>query len=125
MNRSFTRIIALALMAVLLVTLAGCESDGTAPVLADETAPVLPDAGRLNFDLSFFDSGEKFAPDNQADKALSKANFFNAYLRATIINLVTHFVLTPPVAAFSIAIACQLTALVIVVTSVDEPRHRR
>jgi hypothetical protein len=87
----------------------GCADEN--PVAPDggsgvsEGAPVLPAPERLDFDFSFFNDRDSMAAE-QDQSALrgSKRNFFNAYVRAVTIQAITHLVLTPPVAAFSIAL---------------------
>ncbi len=99
MNAIRNQKILLLLPALLIVLLAGCEADTTAPIDNSEPAeaPVLPNADALNLDLSFFDAGA------DGSKA-SRWNFFNAYLRAVVVSAMTHIVLAPPVAAFSVAL---------------------
>ncbi|MBK7704034.1 MAG: hypothetical protein IPI34_14680 [bacterium] len=92
---------AAALAAALLLGLfAGCAEQGlNAPdpnPQPQDQAPALPDADRLGIDLSFFQDGQ--------DKAIGQQNFFNAYLRAVIVSATTQLVLTPPVAAFALAL---------------------
>ncbi len=89
-------VLALALSSLLL---AGCGAD---PARPDPTAaaPTLPDPARIVPNLSFFDQGQEMA----AKGAATKANFINAYLRVAVANTLTHLVLTPPVAAFGVAL---------------------
>jgi hypothetical protein len=88
----------LAILAALLVGASGCVKDSTtSPEPADE-APTLPAPERLSFDWSFFDEREA------TERARSQNHFFNAYIRAIVVQAVTHFVLTPPVTAFALAL---------------------
>ncbi len=104
MNRNLKHLVLpiLAIAAVVL-SLCGCESNPTEPDTGDpgpgpmETAPTLPDPERLTFEFSFFASAEKMA------KA-GRDNFFNAYLRVVVIDLMVKYYLTPPIAAFSLAL---------------------
>ncbi len=98
----------LALTALILAG-AGCDTgpETTAPVgppPADQP-PVLPDPANLTFDFGFFDQAAAAAPDGREMTAKgNKSNFFNAYLRVIVIRAITGFVLTPPVAAFAVAL---------------------
>ena len=95
-----TRTIHLALIAGLAFGSAGCLQEtplGPDPDPETAQAPALPSAERLAFDFAFFQ--EPAAPDRA-----SRQNFFNAYIRAAVANAVTHLVLVPPVAAFSLAL---------------------
>lgn len=110
MNRLLSRLVIAPLAAAALIFgAAGCADEN--PVAPDggsgvsEGAPVLPAPERLDFDFSFFDSREGMAAQ-QGESGMrgSKRNFFNAYVRAVMVQAITHLVLTPPVAAFSIAL---------------------
>ena len=91
-----------AFLLIMTIAMVGCESDSpTTPENgATDAAPLLPNATRLNFDLSFFAPGE--ALEKSGDK--SHDNFVNAYLRAVVLEAMAHLVLTPPVTAFSLAL---------------------
>ena len=95
----------LTLLAVLTITvaLAGCASDDspTAPIAPTDQAPILPDPGLVTFDFSFFEQGS----DIEANKSLDEyENFLNAYLRVALLEVIARIVMTPPVAAFSLAL---------------------
>jgi len=100
MKRESLRPVTLALaLALALAQLAGCLGESpTAPSApSGEEAPVLPAPEKLTFDFDFF---REPALREQA----SKRNFLNAYLRVVIVSAVVHVGLTPPVAAFSLAL---------------------
>ncbi len=76
--------------------------------------PALPDAQQLQFDFTFFDQGESLGagwPRSSAG-ALSGSekaaghhdHFFNAYLRAVVLDAMAHMVLAAPVTAFAAAV---------------------
>jgi hypothetical protein len=99
----------IALMLALAIGLAGCDSDPATPDPNDNAAaPALPDPARLVPDLAFFDHGEvlvaKGASGDATAQAASKSNFINAYVRVVVVNALTRLVLTPPVAAFAVAL---------------------
>ncbi|MBU1676572.1 hypothetical protein KKA85_12430, partial [bacterium] len=102
MTRNKLRKMFLLLAALSLLALAGCSEDTPLAPIADPDpqteAPTLPDASKLQIDLSFFDQGRDL------DKAAARWNFFNAYLRAVVVTAMTEVVLAPPVAAFSLAV---------------------
>ncbi len=90
----------LLMAALSILALTGCSEDtplGPNPEPQAE-APTLPDASKLQIELSFFDQGKDL------DKDLTRQNFFNAYLRAVVVTAMTEVALAPPVAAFSLAI---------------------
>jgi hypothetical protein len=58
----------------------------------------LPPADLLNFDYEFFNRQQK--PEELA----SQTNYFNARVRVAVIQVITEFILTPPVTAFSLAL---------------------
>lgn len=95
----------LGLAALLLgsVLLAGCGTDSTGPDPNAATAPTLPNPEGLKVDLGFFTQAGKSLDVNSPDK-FGRANFTNAYLRAVIVGAMTDLVLTPPVAAFALAL---------------------
>jgi hypothetical protein len=99
--------LALLVLAALLALLTGCESDPTSPAgqdqLQQDQPPVLPDPGRLAFDLHFFDSGESLAATDLQLKGL-KTNFINAFLRVVVIDATARLLITPPLAAFALAL---------------------
>ncbi len=92
----------LLLAAIGILALTGCSEDTPLGPITDPEpqaeAPVLPDASRMEIDLSFFDQGKDY------DKSFPRENFFNAYLRAVVVTGLTELVLAPPVAAFSLAV---------------------
>jgi hypothetical protein len=76
----------------------GCLQEAPSGPAPDPSgAPALPRAERLNFDFDFFQ--EPTTPERA-----SRDNFFNAYIRAAVANAITHLVVVPPVAAFSVAL---------------------
>jgi hypothetical protein len=85
-------------LAAMLFALGGCDSDPTEPDTSG--APTLPDAQQMQIDLTFFDQAQ------QREKSGEKIgdNFFNAYLRVVVLNLMLRYYLTPPVAAFALAV---------------------
>lgn len=98
------RALGLVLIGMMVLAAAGCNTTApTEPVNGHDgddpgtVGPALPPADKLDFDFSFFDGADKEMRD-------SKENFFNAAIRVTVIQVVTRFVLTPPVAAFAAAI---------------------
>jgi len=88
---------------ILAVALAGCSDDDnpTAPE-PQQQAPVLPDPELITFDFSFFDQANGI--DAEAKALGEYDNFLNAYLRVALLNVVARIVMTPPVAAFSLAL---------------------
>ncbi len=95
-NRTITLITLLA--AALFLFLGGCESDPTGP--DNPSAPTLPNPEQLQVDLSFFDQAEQTAKTGEK----IGDNFINAYWRVAVINLMLRYYLTPPVAAFALAL---------------------
>ncbi len=102
--KRLNNIAALLRLALPIAALTGCEADNdsTAPLADSQEAPILPDPGKLTPNMTFFDSGADMQA--QAGKDFTKANFLNAYLRVAILNVMTRAVLTPPVAAFAVAL---------------------
>jgi len=99
--RSVTGLLALAnILLLLALNLAACGETGTAPENdLSATAPVLPEAERLNFDFRFFTESDLPAKaDGQYD------HFVNAYLRAVVLDAMGRLVLAAPVSAFSAAL---------------------
>ena len=97
---SLRKLRSLAAVATALILASGCVEE--LPTTPDsgpppETPPVLPPAETLTFDFNFF---QEPPPLERA----SKHNFFNAFVRVVVVKAVTHLVLTPPVAAFSLAL---------------------
>ncbi|MFH1680572.1 MAG: hypothetical protein ABIH26_08000 [Candidatus Eisenbacteria bacterium] len=87
-----------ASLALLLLFLAGgCVSEESPTAPAAE-APTLPDTSYFSFDYNFFNS-----PSKDAIEA-SQLNFLNAAIRVAVIKTVTDIVITPPVAAFALAL---------------------
>jgi hypothetical protein len=91
----------LAVLAGLILALAGCSDDDASPIGPQAEAPVLPEAADLTFDFSFFDDAEPLDP---AKAAGEYDHFVNAYLRVVVLDLVAHLVLAPPVTAFAAAV---------------------
>ncbi len=60
------------------------------------SAPALPAPELLQFNFGFFGQAEKTAGSNE--------NFFNAAIRVAVIEVITDFILIPPVAAISLAL---------------------
>lgn len=86
----------LAVLAILAVLGLGCgEETPTGPSTAK--APALPDSEWLDFDLRFFEGARKVEDG-------SHENFVNAVVRVAVLQTVTRLVLTPPVAAFALAV---------------------
>jgi hypothetical protein len=103
-------LVVLALMAMILSG-TGCdtESDTVDPLgpQPESQPPVLPDPARLTFDFGFFDQAAAAATAQDGQEMVAKgikSNFFNAYLRVIVIHAITNLVLTPPVAAFAVAL---------------------
>ncbi|MBD3220005.1 hypothetical protein GF314_02080 [bacterium] len=85
---------------VLAAGLTGCSDDAD-PTSPDAVAPALPAPEQLTFDFSFFAQGEQLDTDKEAGEY---SHFVNAYLRAALLDLMAHLVISPPVAAFSLAL---------------------
>lgn len=95
---SLIRTTTLAALAAMLLGSTGCfEESTTGPSASADEAPALPAPERLSFDFGFFQE------PSSLDRA-SHQNFFNAYVRAAVAGAITHLVLTPPVAAFTVAL---------------------
>ncbi len=93
-----SRSIHLVAVAGMLIALNGCfDESAVGPDSTPSEAPTLPTAERLSFNFGFFQEPSEL---NRA----SHENFFNAYIRAAVAGAVTHLVLVPPVAAFSLAL---------------------
>ena len=86
----------LASAGILLASRNGC-SDESSTTPTPDAAPPVPSAERMTFDFDFFQ------PPAALERA-SKANFFNAYVRASVAGAVTQLLLVPPVTAFSLAL---------------------
>lgn len=96
---NFSRTLAV-LTAIGLFT-AGCSSDKSSNP-GNTQAPALPSAERLAVNFDFFKQG---APHDQGQALLTaRENFFNAAVRVAVIGVVAEFVLTPPIAAFAVAL---------------------
>jgi hypothetical protein len=95
---AFRRTTVLAILATVLVVASGCfdDDDSTGPDTAD--APALPPADALDFDYSFF---EESSPSMAR---AARTHYPAAKLYVGISALVTRIVLTPPVAAFAVAL---------------------
>jgi len=85
---------------ILALAIAGCSDDDN-PTAPTEQAPTLPDPELITFNFSFFDQGQ----DLEQNKSLDEYdNFLNAYVRVALLEVVARIVMTPPVAAFSLAL---------------------
>ncbi len=85
---------------LLLIAATGCNTTApTEPSGGGTTTdtPVLPAPEKLHFDFRFFDGADKSAER-------SKKNFFNAAIRVAVIETAAKLILTPPVAAFAVAL---------------------
>jgi hypothetical protein len=90
------RVLALTLT---LLLAGGCLNESaTGPDAPDTGAPALPAPESLTFDLAFFDQGAAY------QRSAGKDNFFNAYVRVVIVKTLLDLGLTPPVAAFALAL---------------------
>lgn len=91
----------LTILSMASVLLVGCQSDkGSNPGTPE--APALPSAERLKFDFNFFKNN---APADRGNAVQAgRENFFNASVRVAFIGVVTDFILTPPITAFSLAL---------------------
>lgn len=100
MRNSLRRLAVTLSLFVLLLPGAGCVSDSpTGPDTgSSQQTPVLPAAQKLDFNYSFFTE-----PMGKGAEA-TRQNYFNARIRVAIVQVVTEFMLTPPVAAFALAI---------------------
>lgn len=96
MFRSHRSLRFLALAGAVLVAANGC-SDESSTGPSPDAAPPVPSAERMTFDFGFFQEPSSL-------ERASKANFFNAYVRAAVAGAVTHLLLVPPVTAFSLAL---------------------
>jgi hypothetical protein len=94
-NRKTLGIVALAVASSLLA--GGCVSDD-APTAPASQAPTLPDTSYFSMNVDFFRT-----PAKEAIEA-SQINFLNAAVRVAVIKTVTDIVLTPPTAAFALAL---------------------
>ena len=86
----------LVLAGTVLASLNGCSDESSTAPTAD-TAPPVPSVDRMTFDFDFFQ------PPAVTERS-SKANFFNAYVRAAVAGAVTQLLLVPPVTAFALAL---------------------
>jgi hypothetical protein len=84
------------LVSTLLLFGGGCVGDNS-PTSPESKAPALPDTADFSIDFSLFSSPSK-APE------ATQLNFWNAVIRVAVIKTVTDIVLTPPIAAFALAI---------------------
>jgi hypothetical protein len=85
---------ALAIAALLLAV--GCVSEDS-PTAPRSEAPALPDTSDFSIDFGLFAGPEKAIEASQQ-------NFLNAAIRVAVIKTVTDIVLTPPIAAFALAL---------------------
>lgn len=77
----------------------GClDESATGPEPASGEAPALPAPENLTFHFGFFDSGASL------QRSAGKDNFFNAYVRVVVVKTLLDLGLTPPVAAFALAL---------------------
>lgn len=107
-------IVSILAASAIALAAAGCNSDSPAGPSGgnEQQAPALPSAERMKFDFDFFNLSSKTDAGAQAAAASADAssapatqqNYFNARVRLAIIHVVTEFVLTPPIAAFSLAL---------------------
>lgn len=86
----------LAITGLALASLNGCNSESTVGP-APDAAPPVPSAERMTFRFDFFQEPGSL-------ERSSKANFFNAYIRAAVAGAVTQLLLVPPVTAFALAL---------------------
>jgi len=93
------RIIAILSIASLLSLGTGCVSESPTAPEEHGQAPTLPPAEKLDFDFSFFGD----SPEKTLDEA-TKLNFLNAVVRVAAISVISRLVITPPVAAFALAL---------------------
>lgn len=100
--RSGTGLLAFAaIIFLLIINLSGCSDEDSSPTALEQAqAPTLPDPEILEFDFSFFDSAAEM--EKNADGVHD--NFVNAYLRAVVLGAMAKLTLTPPVAAFAVAL---------------------
>ena len=106
--RAGTGLMALAaLMILVAINFSGCsEADNSPSEVSEVQAPVLPDTEQLKFDFSFFD------PADGLEKSSGQYdNFFNAYLRTVVLDVMARLVLAAPVEAFSNAVNTVPTAM--------------
>lgn len=94
MTYRFARLLALALILALAAGLLPACSDDDSPTGTGPEPPMLPDPADLTFDVDFFGTPGK----------AEQQNFANAALRAVVVTLMTDVLITPPVAAFAIAL---------------------
>ncbi len=87
------------------LTMVGCGKDGD-PTSAETEAPALPPVRTMQFDFSFFDdgAGAREALSRESDTDLAQLNWLNAAARVGLINVAVVTALTPPSAAFALAI---------------------
>jgi hypothetical protein len=88
-----------AVLGLMTLATTGClDESPTSPVDPSGDAPVLPAQENLTFPLGFFDQGAAM------QRAAGKDNFFNAYVRVVVVHTVVDLMLTPPIAAFALAL---------------------
>jgi hypothetical protein len=88
-----------AALGLTLLTTTGClDESPTSPVAPEGEAPTLPAPENLTFRFGFFEQGSAM------QRAAGKDNFFNAYVRVVVVKTVVDLMLTPPIAAFALAL---------------------
>jgi hypothetical protein len=86
----------LAFLGIALLFACGCSDENSTNPEAD-SAPALPAAETLTFDFDFFQEPPPLA-------RVSQQNFVSAYLRVVVVKAMAQLALTPPVAAFALAL---------------------
>lgn len=88
-----------AVLGLMTLATTGClDESPTSPVDPTDDAPVLPATENLTFPLGFFDQGAAM------QRAAGKDHFFNAYVRVVVVHTIVDLMLTPPIAAFALAL---------------------
>jgi hypothetical protein len=90
----------LSVLAAVALFGSGCLGESsTGPAAPSEEAPALPAPENLTFDFAFFDQGAALQ-----QRSAGKDNFWNAFVRVVVVKTVVDLGLTPPVAAFALAL---------------------
>jgi hypothetical protein len=88
-----------AVLGLMTLATTGClDESPTSPVDPTADAPELPATESLTFPFGFFDQGAAM------QRAAGKDHFFNAYVRVVVVHTVVDLMLTPPIAAFGLAL---------------------